>query len=166
MAAGTQGTGATRRDTNDPALRRLLGADAGAVLAARAVLPALLGAAWLTLAFALLVLTGELSGWLWPLLGLAAGPGEAAAALRIARTAPINPADEGPDTPLGSAPPWLITRAGSVLVGLAGAYPTLKAVRAGHVHGGTLAAQLAVSAAVLGVYLFLVASRQAPRVIR
>ncbi len=96
IAAGTQGTGATRRDTNDPALRRLLGADAGAVLAARAVLPALLSAAWLTLAFTLLVLTGELPGWLWPLLGLAAGPGETAAALRIARTAPINPADRDP----------------------------------------------------------------------
>ena len=167
MAAGTQGTGATRRDTNDPALRRLLGVDPGAALAARAVLPALLGAAWLTLAFALLVLTGELPGWLWPLLGLAAGPGETAAALQIARTAPINPADKGPDTPLGPTPPWLITRAGSVLVGVAGAYPTLKAVLAGHVHGGTLAAQLAVSAVVLGVYLLLVASsRQPPRVIR
>ncbi len=53
-----------------------------------------------------------------------------------------------------------------MLVGLAGAYPTLKAVLTGHVNGGTLAAQLAVSAAVLGVYLLLVASRQAPRVIR
>jgi hypothetical protein len=78
------------------------------------VLPALLGAAWLTLALALLVLTGELPGGLWPVLGLAAGPGMAATALRIARTAPINPADQGPDTPVGNAPPWLMTRAGAV----------------------------------------------------
>ena len=62
MAAGTQGTAATRRDTNDPALRRLLGVDAEAALVARAVLPALLGAAWLALALALLALTGELPG--------------------------------------------------------------------------------------------------------
>ena len=129
--------------------------DAGAALAARAVLPGLLGAAWLTLAFALLVLTGELPGGLWPVLGLAAGPGVAAAALRVARTAPINPADQGPDTAVGPVPPSLITRAGSVLLGLAGAYPALRAVLAGQVHGGTLAAQLAVSAAVLGGYLVL-----------
>jgi hypothetical protein len=162
MAAGTQGTAATRRDTNDPTLRRLLGVDARAALAARAVLPALLGAAWLTLALALLVLTGQLSGpplsgGFWPLLGLAAGPGVAAAALRVARTAPINPADQGPDTPVGTAPPWLMTRAGSVLLGLAGAYPTLRAVVAGHAHASTFAAQLAVSAAVLGGYLILAA---------
>jgi Family of unknown function (DUF6297) len=160
MAAGTQGTAATRRDTNDPTLRRLLGVDAGPALAARAVLPALLGAGWLALALALLVLTGEvpggpLSGWLWPLLGLAAGPGVAAAALRVARTAPINPADQGPDTPIGPTPPWLVTRAGSVLLGVAGAYPALKAVRAGQVHGSTLAAQLVVSGVVLGGYLLL-----------
>jgi Family of unknown function (DUF6297) len=161
IAAGTQGTAATRRDTNDPTLRRLLGVGAGAALAARAVLPVLLCTAWLTVAFALLVLTGgplsggPLSGWLWPVLGAAAGPGVAAAALRIARTAPIDPADQGPDTPLGPTPPWLVTRAGSVLLGLAGAYPMLKAVRAGQVHGGTLAAQLAVSAVVLGGYLLL-----------
>jgi len=160
MAAGTQGTAATRRDTNDPTLRRLLGVPAGAALAARAVLPALLGAAWLTLALALLVLTGQLpgsplSGGLWPLLGLAAGPGVAAAALRVARTAPINPAEQGPDTPVGPAVPWLMTRAGSVLLGLAGAYPTLRAVLAGHAHGSTFGAQAAVSAAVLGGYLVL-----------
>jgi Family of unknown function (DUF6297) len=158
IVAGTQGTAATRRDTNDPALRRLLGVDAGAALAARAVLPALLSAAWLTLALTLLVAVGVLSGWLWPLLGLAAGPGVAAAALRIARTAPINPAERGPDTPVGNAPPWLITRMLSVLLGLAGAYPALKAVHTGQVHGSTVAAQLAFSAAVLGGYLWVAAS--------
>jgi Family of unknown function (DUF6297) len=155
MAAGTQGTAALRRDTNDPTLRRLLGVDAGAALAVRPVLPALLGAAWLTLALTLLVLTGELAGGLWPVLGLAAGPGVSAAALRVARTAPINPADRGPDTPVGAVPPWLITRAGSVLLGLAAAYPALKAVHAGQVHGSTVAAQLVFSAAVLGGYLVL-----------
>jgi len=146
IAAGTQGTAATRRDTNDPALRRLLGVDAEAALVARAVLPALLGAAWLTLALALLALTGELPGALWPVLGLAAGPGVAAAALRIARTAPINPADQGPDAPV-TAPPWLLTRAGSLLLGLVAAWPTLRAVYAGHVHASTFGAQVVVDLA-------------------
>src|SRR5689334_21783849 len=158
MAAGTQGTAATRRDTNDPALRRLLGVDAEAALVARAVLPALLGAAWLTLALALLVLTGELPGAqrpvLWPVLGLAAGPGVAAAALRIARTAPINPADQGPDAPV-TAPPWLLTRAGSAVLGLVAAWPTLRAVYAGHVHASTFGAQVVFAAVVLGGYLML-----------
>ena len=78
----------------------------------------------------------------------------AAAALRIARTAPINPGDQGPDTPL-TAPPWLTTRAGSVLLGVAGAWPTLRAVYAGHVNASTFGAQLAIAAVVLGGYLML-----------
>jgi hypothetical protein len=73
--------------------------------------------------------------------------------------------DPGPDTPAGPAPPWLLTRAGSVLLGAAGAYPALRAVFAGQVHGGTVpaqtvpvqtvVAQVAVSAIVLGGYLML-----------
>src|SRR5205807_1952051 len=50
IAAGTQGTAATRRDSNDPALPRLLGVHPGATLVARAVLPALLSALSLALA--------------------------------------------------------------------------------------------------------------------
>jgi hypothetical protein len=159
IAAAVQGTAATRRDTNDPALSRLLGVRPQAALAARAALPALLAAAWLTLAFVLLVWAGVLTGWWWPLLGPVAGPGVAAAALRIARTAPIDPREEAPDTPI-SAPPWLATRAISVLVGAAGAYPALKAVRAGHLHGSTFAAQVVLSGIVLGGYLLLPGRRR------
>jgi hypothetical protein len=154
IAVGTQGTAATRRDTNDPALRRLLGVDAEAALIARAVLPALLSALWLALALALLALTGELHGALWPVLGLAAGPGVAAAAVRVARTAPVNPAAQGPDAPV-TAPPWLLTRAGSLLLGVAGAWPTLRAVYTGHVDASTFVAQVAVAAVVLAGYLML-----------
>jgi hypothetical protein len=161
IAAGVQGTAATRRDTNDPALSRLFGVRPGSALAARAVLPALLAAVWLTLALVLLVFAGVLAGWWWPLLGPVTGPGLAAAALRIARTAPIDPAQKGPDTPLGPTPPWLVTRAVSVLVGVAGSYPALKAVRAGHVHGSTFAAQMVFSVVVLGAYLMLAASASA-----
>ncbi len=157
FAAGPQGAAALRRDANDPTLRRLLGVDAGAALGARAVLPALLSAAWLTLALTVLVLAGVLSGWLWPALGLVAAPGAAAAALRIARAEPIDPSQRGPDTPI-STPPWLATRGISVLLGVIGCFPLLKAIRAGRADGGTLAAQVVLSVIVLGGYLF-VASR-------
>ena len=161
IVAGLHGTATTRRDTNDYALRRMLGVDARAALLARAALPALLAAAWLTLALTLLVATGVLHGWLWPLLGLAAGPGVAAAALRMARTAPINPADQGPNLAIGSTPPWLISRMLSVVVGLIGAYPMLRAVRAGQVDGGTFTAQIVLSALVLGGYLFIASTMSA-----
>jgi hypothetical protein len=154
LAAGTQGAAALRRDANDPTLRRLLGVDAGAALAARAVLPALLSAAWLTLSLTVLVLAGVLSGWLWPALGLVAAPGAAAAALRIARAEPIDPSQRGPDTPI-STPPWLAARGISVLLGVIGCYPLLKAVRAGRADGGTIVAQVVLSAIVLGGYLFV-----------
>ena len=110
--------------------------------------------AWLALALALLAVTGELPGALWPVLGLAAGPGVATAALRIARTAPINLADQGPDAPV-MAPPWLLTRAGSVLLGLAAAWPTLRAVYAGHVHASTFGAQVVFATVMLGGYLMI-----------
>jgi hypothetical protein len=76
-------------------------------------------------------------------------PGVAAAAVRIARTAPLNPADQGPDTPV-TAPPWLLTRAGSALLGMVAAWPTLRAVYAGHVEASTFGAQVVVAAVMLG----------------
>jgi hypothetical protein len=155
IVAGLHGIATTRRDTNDQTLRRMLGVDARAALVARAALPALLAAVWLTLALTILAATGVLPGWLWPALGLFAGPGVAAAALRMARTAPINPADQGPNLPVGQAPPWLISRMLSVVVGLIGAFPLLRAVHSGHVHPSGLIAQLVVSAVVLGGYLFI-----------
>jgi hypothetical protein len=155
IAAGVQGTAGARRDANDPTLFRLLGVDFRTALRARAILPALLAAAWLLLSLTLLVLAKVLTGWLWPLLGLAAGPGLAAAALRIARTGPVSPAEQGPDTPVGPMPPWLISRAFSVVIGGAAGYPLLRAIHAGHAHPSTIAAQLAVSAIILGAYLML-----------
>ena len=155
IVAGLHGTAATRRDTNDQTLRRMLGIDQRSALRARAVLPTLLAAAWLTLALTLLVATGVLHGWLWPLLGLVAGPGIAAAALRMARTAPINPAEQGPNLPIGATPPWLISRLLSIVVGLIGGYPMLRAVRADQLYSGTFVAQIVLSAVVLGGYLFI-----------
>jgi hypothetical protein len=161
IVAALHGTATTRRDTNDQTLRRMLGIDQRSALRARAVLPALLAAAWLALALTLLVATGVLHGWLWPLLGLVAGPGVAAAALRMARTAPINPADQGPNLAIGTTPPWLISRLLSVVVGLIGAYPLLLAVHAGQLHSSRFIAQIVLSGIVLGGYIFI-ASNMSP----
>ena len=152
-----QGTTARKRDLNDPALRRMLGVDARPTLIARAVPP--LATAWLTLALTLLAAIGVLPGWLWPVLGLAAGPALAAAALRMARTAPINPAEPEFDTPMGTYYPWMITRALSLLLAFVAVYPALHAVQYGQLHGATVTGQLVLSAVVLGGYL-MIASHQ------
>ncbi|MCW2892460.1 MAG: hypothetical protein JWO75_1949 [Actinomycetia bacterium] len=158
VAAGAQGTTATKRDQDDPALLRLLGVDAGRALVARAVLPTLLSGCWLALALAVLGAAGTLSGWLWPLLGLIAGPGLAAGVLRLARTARINPADRGPDTPMGNTPPWLVSRALSVIVALIGAGPLVAALLKGEAHATTVIEQCAASVIVLWVYLMIARS--------
>jgi hypothetical protein len=154
LAAGLQGTAGARRDMDSAALRRLLGVRPGQVLAARSVLPALLGTAWLALALTVLPAVGALGGWWWPLLGLA-GPGVAAGVLRLARTAPIDPSDRGPDLPMGSTPPWMVSRFISVAVAALGSYPLLAAVVHGQASAGTVVSQLLVSAVVLGGYLMI-----------
>jgi hypothetical protein len=158
LAIGAQGTTAAKRDQVDPALRRLLGVDPGQALTARAVLPSLLCACWLALALTVLCAVGTLSGWLWPLIGFLAGPGVAAAVLRMARTAPINPADRGPDLPMGNTPPWLISRMLSVAVALIGALPLLVALFKGSIHATTVLDQCAASVIVLWVYLLIAKS--------
>jgi hypothetical protein len=155
VAVGSQGTTATKRDQDDPALLRLLGVDAGQALVARAVLPSLLSGCWLALSLTVLCAAGTLSGWLWPLLGLIAGPGVAAGVLRLARTARINPADRGPDTPMGSTPPWLVSRVLSVIVAAIGAAPLLGALLKGDAHATTVIDQCAASVIVLWLYLVI-----------
>ena len=157
MAAGLQGTAGARRDTDSAAMRRLLGVSPGQVLAARTVLPALLCTAWLALALTVLSAIGALAGWWWPLLALA-GPGVAAGVLRLARTAPVDPSNRGPDTPMGNTPPWMISRFISIAVAVAGSYPLLAAVVQGHDGAGKVVAQPIVSAVVLGIYLMMAAA--------
>lgn len=161
LAVGSQGTVASKRDQDDPALLRLLGVDARAALTARAVLPALLSGCWLALALAVGSAVGTLSGWLWPLLGLLAGPGLTAGVLRMARTARIDPADRGPDTPMGNTPPWLISRVLSVVIALAGAGPLLGALLKGTAGAGTVVDQCLFSGIALGLYLIV--ARSGPR---
>jgi MFS family permease len=155
VAVGLQGTATTKRDQDDPALLRLLGVDAGRALVARAVLPALLSGCWLALSLTVLCAAGTLSGWLWPLLGLIAGPGVAAGVLRLARTARINPADGGPDTPMGSTPPWLVSRMLSFIVAVIGAVPLFGALLKGEAHATTVIDQCAASVIVLSFYLMI-----------
>jgi hypothetical protein len=155
IAVGLQGTIASKRDQDDPALLRLLGVDAGRALVARAVLPSLLSGCWLALSLTVLCAAGTLSGWLWPLLGLIAGPGVAAGVLRLTRTARINPADRGPDTPMGGTPPWLVSRMLSVIVAVIGAAPLFGALIKGQVHVTTVIDQGAASVIVLWVYLMI-----------
>ena len=154
MAAGLQGTTGARRDMDSGTLRRLLGVGPGQVLVARAVLPALLSTAWLALALTVLCALGVLGGWWWPLLALA-GPGVAAGVLRLARTAPVNPADRGPDLPTGNTPPWMISRYFSIAVAAIGSYPLLTAVIHGHASAAKVGSQFLVSAVVLGIYLMI-----------
>ena len=158
LAVGSQGTTATKRDQDDPALFRLLGVDAGQALVARAVLPSLLSGCWLALSLTVLCAAGTLSGWLWPLLGLIAGPGVAAGVLRLGRTARINPADRGPDTPMGNTPPWLISRALSVIVALIGAAPLVAALLKREAHATTVIDQCAASVIVIWIYLMIARS--------
>jgi hypothetical protein len=155
VAVGSQGTTTTKRDQDDPALLRLLGVDAGRALVPRAVLPSLLSGCWLALSLTVLCAAGALSGWLWPLLGLIAGPGVAAGVLRLARTARINPADRGPDTPMGNTPPWLVSRMLSVFVAAIGAGPLFAALLKGTAHPSTVIGQCAASVIVLWAYLMI-----------
>jgi len=155
LAVGAQGTTATKRDQDDPALLRLLGVRPRQALTARAALPSLLAGCWLAIALAVLCAAGTLSGWLWPLLGLVAGPGMTAGILRMARTARINPADRGPDTPMGNTPPWVVSRLLSVIVAVIGTAPLVGALVNGEAHTATVIGQCAASVIVLWAYLMI-----------
>ncbi|GAB2506013.1 DUF6297 family protein [Nocardiopsis aegyptia] len=150
MAVAATGTTGARRDAGDASLVRLLGAGPRALLAARAVLPALLGGAWLTLALAGLDLAGH-GGLLWP-FGLLCAPALAAGGLRLARRRPVEHSMPVLDSPLGPVPlgplVWALTGAD---IAILGCLPALVACTTG-VTGPLLAAQAVWAAAVLAAY--------------
>ncbi|MDA0563342.1 DUF6297 family protein [Streptomonospora sp. S1-112] len=150
LAVAATSTAGARRDAGDPALARLLGAAPRALLAARAVLPAVLGGAWLTLALAGLDLAGA-GGSLWP-LGPLCAPALAAGALRLARRRPIEHTMPVMDTPLGPVPlgPLRWALEGADIAAL-GCLPALMAF-AGGVTAPLLGAQAVWGAAVLAAY--------------
>jgi hypothetical protein len=192
IAAASQGCAALRRDTNDATLRRLISAAPRPSLAARAVLPALLAAGWLALALGVLASAGVLraSGasvvpapLLWVTIGLVSGPGLAAPAMRLARTAPIDAGVQaGLDTGMGAMPSWLISRILSVLLGLIGIFPLVAGVISafGGLHGGkpgqgateglshglsggAIVVQAVLSGALLSFYLLIASPPGRPR---
>ncbi|GAA3441863.1 DUF6297 family protein [Planomonospora venezuelensis] len=155
LAAAVTGTSGARRDGDNPALARLLGLGPRRVLAARALLPGLLGAAWLALALAGLSATGALAaGPWWPLAALTA-PALAAGALRTARRRPVDHSMPVIDTPVGAIPTgplvWAMTGIDLTVLGCLPLVVALLFPPAAF--GGFLAVQALLGTAVLSAYL-------------
>ncbi|MEU6712502.1 DUF6297 family protein [Nonomuraea sp. NPDC046802] len=157
LAVAVANASGARRDHDNPALARLLGVGLRPALAARAVLPAVLGGAWAATALAALTLTGVLAAGpgLWWLFGPLAAPALAAAALRMARRAPIDHASPVIDTPGGAIPTgplfWAATGVDLALIGCLPAAMAL-ATQPGDL-GPYLAAQAVSGLAVLAAYI-------------
>ncbi|MFB9894352.1 DUF6297 family protein [Planobispora takensis] len=153
LAAAAAGTSGARRDGDNPALARLLGVDPRRVLAARALLPGLLGGAWLVAVLAGLTVTGALPAGPWWPLGAAAAPALAAGALRMARRRPVDHAMPVIDTPMGAMPTgviaWALTGADLVVLGCLPLAAALLFQPAAP--GGLLAAQVLLGTAVLSI---------------
>jgi len=155
LTAAAMCTAGVRRDGGDPALARMLAVDGRAVMAARAVLPALLAAAWSALALGVLQAVGELPPGAWWALGPAAAPALAAGALRMARRRPVDHSMPVIDTPGGAVPTgpllWAFT---GVDLALAGSLPALAALASRPASVAPyLAAQAVIGAAVLTAYV-------------
>ncbi|WP_026403845.1 DUF6297 family protein [Actinomadura rifamycini] len=129
-----------------------LGVAPRAALAARSVLPLLLGGAWLTLALAAPSIA---DGTAWWAFGPAAAPALAAGALRMARRRPVDHAMPTLDTPFGSVPTGPVLWAATGLdVAALGCAPLLAALSAPPAAiGPYLAVQAVTGVAVLAAYL-------------
>ncbi|SDG95374.1 DUF6297 family protein [Nonomuraea jiangxiensis] len=163
LAVAVTGTSGARRDGDNPALARLIGVGHRQALAARAILPALLGGAWATLALVWVsVLTGAFSGtWWW--LGLPVAPALAAAALRMAGRSPVDHSAPVLDTPGGPVPTgpliWAFT---GIDLALIGCLPAVAALFSAPARPGTfLAVQAVAGALVLAGYLWRARPRTA-----
>ncbi len=104
LAAADTTMSAVRRDTDAPALTRLLGLTDRQVLVGRLVVPTLLAATWSAIALAVLALTDRLPAGPWWVLGLALGPAAAAASLRRARSGSVRHDLPVVETPMGAIP--------------------------------------------------------------
>ncbi|GII59795.1 hypothetical protein Pth03_81840 [Planotetraspora thailandica] len=157
MTAAAACTTGARRDHDDPALSRLSGVGARAALTARAVLPMLLSAAWLTLALAGLGVIGALPPGPWWSLGILCAPALAAGALRMARRRPIDHTMPVIHTPAGSIPTGpLIWAATGADVAALGCLPVLAAVPTSVSAGTPALGPLLVAQAVSGVAVLVV----------
>ncbi|MGI5156445.1 DUF6297 family protein [Microbispora sp. CA-102843] len=161
LTAAATCTGGVRRDGGDPALARMLAVDGRAVMAARAVLPALLAASWSALALAVLQVAGMLPSGAWWALGPAAAPALAAGALRMARRRPVDHSMPVIDTPGGAVPTGpLIWAATGVDLALLGSLPAIAALASRPASVAPyVAAQAVAGAAVLAAYVLRSARR-------
>jgi hypothetical protein len=143
----------------------MLAVDGRAVMAARAVLPAMLAATWSALALAVLQAAGTLpAGAWWWALGPAAAPALAAGALRMARRRPVDHSMPVIDTPGGAVPTgpliWALT---GVDLALLGSLPTLAALASRPASVAPyVAAQAVAGAAVLAAYILRPSRRNRP----
>lgn len=167
VAVAAAHTAGARRDGDNPALSRLAGVGRRPALAARALLPALLGGAWAAAALAGLTLAGALPmgaatgagtplDGAWWLFGPAMAPAVAAGALRMARRGPVDHSMPVIDTPGGAIPTgplfWALT---GVDLAVVGCLPALTALASGADGiGGPLAAQVITGLAVLAGYVW------------
>jgi hypothetical protein len=150
-------TSNARRDQDMPQLGRLLGLAPGRLLAARAAVPAAVGAGYGALSLALVSMGGlPGSGWSWAALGVAAGPALAVGALRSARRGPVRHHYPPLVTPVGLIPTgpllWLVA---GLDLGVLLLLPVVAALRSGSA-GTAPAVQAVVS--VVGVAAFLLGS--------
>jgi hypothetical protein len=121
MVAARATTTTVKTDAGNPVLLRLLGLTSRQVVQQRLWVPAVLSAAWATVALALLQLSGALPPGQWWLLGIAVGPIGAASAVRAARAGFVRNDLIPIDTPMGSVPtgPVVYAFAGTDLLILA-----------------------------------------------
>jgi hypothetical protein len=153
LAVAATGVSGARRDQDNPALARLLGVGTRKAVLARALLPALLSGGWTATALAAAGAV-QPGGVMW-LFGPLAAPALAAAALRMARRAPVDHAMPVIDTAGGAIPTgpllWALTGVDLALLGCLPAFVAPTAPPAGV--AALLAAQALAGAAVLVAYV-------------
>ncbi|WP_157247976.1 DUF6297 family protein [Nonomuraea typhae] len=157
LTAAACAVSGVRWDAGDPAFSRLLALRRRDLLAARAVVPGLLAAAWM--AAALAILPGLPAALLW--FAPPAAPALAAAALRMARRAPVDHAMPVLNTAGGAIPTgpliWGLT---GLDLALAGTWPAAYALAAQPADLRTaLILQAVAGAGVLAGYLTRTSNR-------
>ncbi|WP_219544125.1 DUF6297 family protein [Nonomuraea harbinensis] len=155
LAVAASAVAGARRDADNPALARLAAVGTRAALLARALLPALLAAAWMAAALGWLAAAGAVAGPWWA-FGPLAAPALAAGALRMARRPPVDHSLPLIDTPAGAIPTgpvfWAATGPDLALLGC---LPTLAALVAQPADpSGHLAAQAVTGLGALAAYAY------------
>jgi hypothetical protein len=130
VAAAASATANARRDRDDRALARLLGLTDGWLFTGRVAVPVVVSTVWCTVAMLAVGATGTGGGLgAWALLGLCAGPGLAAGALRSARRKQVRHDIAPLVSPTGTVPTGLVMwLAGGVDLAVLALWPALFAI--------------------------------------